>query len=150
MRVQTICATAALWSVLDAAVKSALSSTVAMPPVTVPVTPGWFKGPTALPGSGGAQRAGDWSWSSTTAYEPLPACHTRSAVIPIPVPRSRRPQRGHQATGIDYLGLIARRHEAERGRPISYSQLALPDDLLPKPTADPGADETGVPSEVAP
>ncbi len=30
------------------------------------------------------------------------------------------------ATGIDYLALIASRHEAELARPINYSQLSLP------------------------
>jgi putative transposase len=39
------------------------------------------------------------------------------------------------ATGIDYLGLVAARHEAELARAINYSQLALPDELLPQPAA---------------
>lgn len=39
------------------------------------------------------------------------------------------------ATGIDYLGLVAARHEAELARAINYSQLVLPDDLLPQPPA---------------
>ncbi len=36
-------------------------------------------------------------------------------------------------TGIDYLGLVAARHEAELAKAINYSQLALPDEL-PAPT----------------
>jgi putative transposase len=39
-------------------------------------------------------------------------------------------------TGIDYLGLVAARHEAELARAINYSQLALPDELMPQPIAD--------------
>lgn len=37
------------------------------------------------------------------------------------------------ATGIDYLGLIAARHEAELARQINYYQLSLPDELIPQP-----------------
>ncbi len=40
------------------------------------------------------------------------------------------------ATGIDYLGLIARRHEAELSRPISYTQLSRPDEPPPQPDPD--------------
>jgi putative transposase len=55
------------------------------------------------------------------------------------------------ATGIDYLGLIARRHEAELARPINYSQLSLPDELLPKPVGEIGLhDRTDATGEVAP
>lgn len=36
-------------------------------------------------------------------------------------------------TGIDYLGLVVARHEAELAKAINYSQLAVPDDLVPKP-----------------
>jgi putative transposase len=43
------------------------------------------------------------------------------------------------ATGIDYLGLIAARHEAELARHINYSRLSLPDELLPKPKPDSGS-----------
>lgn len=38
------------------------------------------------------------------------------------------------ATGIDYLGLVAARHEAELAKAINYSQLALPEELLPRST----------------
>lgn len=38
-------------------------------------------------------------------------------------------------SGIDYLGLVAARHEAELARAIDYAQLALPDEVLPRPTA---------------
>jgi len=34
------------------------------------------------------------------------------------------------ASGIDYLGLVAARHEAELAKAINYSQLALPEELL--------------------
>lgn len=44
-------------------------------------------------------------------------------------------------TGIDYLGLVAARHEAELAKAINYSQLALPDELLPQPQADTDGDE---------
>jgi putative transposase len=44
-------------------------------------------------------------------------------------------------TGIDYLGLVAARHEAELAKAINYSQLALPDELPPQPPA--GADTHG-------
>lgn len=44
-------------------------------------------------------------------------------------------------TGIDYLGLVAARHEAELAKAINYSQLALPDELPPQPLA--GADTHG-------
>ncbi len=37
------------------------------------------------------------------------------------------------ATGIDYLGLVAARHEAELAKAINYYQLALPDELLARP-----------------
>ncbi len=47
------------------------------------------------------------------------------------------------ATGIDYLGLIARRHEAALARPINYSQLSLPE---PDTTAT--DDHTGGAGEV--
>jgi putative transposase len=45
------------------------------------------------------------------------------------------------ATGIDYLGLVAARHEAELARAINYSQLALPDELLPQPPTGIDGDE---------
>lgn len=35
------------------------------------------------------------------------------------------------ATGIDYLGLVADRHEAELAKKLNYSQLAVPDEVLP-------------------
>ncbi len=44
-------------------------------------------------------------------------------------------------TGIDYLGLVAARHEAELAKAINYSQLALPDELLPQPPT--GSGEVG-------
>ena len=40
------------------------------------------------------------------------------------------------ATGIDYLGLVAARHQAELARAINYSQLADPDEPLPQPPSD--------------
>jgi len=45
------------------------------------------------------------------------------------------------ATGIDYLGLVAARHEAELARAINYSQLSLPDELVPQPPVDADAAE---------
>ncbi|HVE74689.1 MAG TPA: Mu transposase C-terminal domain-containing protein, partial [Mycobacteriales bacterium] len=43
------------------------------------------------------------------------------------------------ATGIDYLGLVARRHSEELARAINYSQLAVPADAAPeKPGVDAG------------
>ena len=44
------------------------------------------------------------------------------------------------ATGIDYLALVARRHEAELARAINYSQLTLPDELVPPEVAADGTD----------
>jgi len=40
-----------------------------------------------------------------------------------------------RASGIDYLGLVAARHQAELAKAINYSQLSLPEELLPR-TAD--------------
>lgn len=37
-------------------------------------------------------------------------------------------------SGIDYLGLVAARHEAELAKAINYSQLAMPEELLPRST----------------
>jgi putative transposase len=48
------------------------------------------------------------------------------------------------ATGIDYLGLVVARHEAELARAINYSQLSLPDELLSQPPAE----DTGSSEEV--
>ncbi len=45
------------------------------------------------------------------------------------------------ATGIDYLGLVAARHEAELARAINYSQLSLPDELVPQLPVDTNARE---------
>lgn len=54
-------------------------------------------------------------------------------------------------TGIDYLGLIAARHEAELSRPINYTQLALPDETSPRPQPDrSGGSEAGATSEIGP
>lgn len=47
------------------------------------------------------------------------------------------------ASGIDYLGLVAARHEAELARAINYSQLCLPDELLPRPRRTSGDDHIG-------
>jgi putative transposase len=46
-------------------------------------------------------------------------------------------------TGIDYLGLIARRHEAEMARPINYSQLSLPEPDTADTDETRGAEEVG-------
>jgi hypothetical protein len=45
--------------------------------------------------------------------------HPRARPEAAPVPPS--------ATGIDYLGLVARRHAEELARAINYSDLAVPD-----------------------
>lgn len=45
------------------------------------------------------------------------------------------------ASGIDYLGLVAARHEAELAKAINYAQLSLPEDLLPRPRHTDGHDE---------
>lgn len=47
------------------------------------------------------------------------------------------------ATGIDYLSLIEARHAAELATRIDYAQLALPDELVPKPAAE--ASDGGTP-----
>jgi len=63
------------------------------------------------------------------------------AGVPVKISRHSHPKAPIEATaapatGIDYLGLIARRHEAELSRPINYSQLCLPDESLPRPQPD--------------
>ena len=67
--------------------------------------------------------------------------------VPVRISRHAHPKARPEAappkpspTGIDYLGLVASRHEAELARAIHYSQLELPDDLVPKP-AQPSADQ---------
>jgi len=48
------------------------------------------------------------------------------------------------ATGIDYLGLVARRHQEELARAINYSQLAMPADAgLEEPGLDAGDLDAG-------
>ncbi len=47
------------------------------------------------------------------------------------------------ATGIDYLGLVARHHEEELAQAINYSQLAMPVAALPDETDDAGDVDAG-------
>lgn len=68
--------------------------------------------------------------------------------LPVRISRHSHPQARPEvqapaptATGIDYLALVARRHEAELARAINYSQLSLPDELVPR-EAD-GTDDDG-------
>lgn len=65
--------------------------------------------------------------------------HPRARPEAAPVPAS--------ATGIDYLGLVARRHQEELARAINYSQLAGPTDAAPDEAAggdlDAGVDDDG-------
>jgi len=54
--------------------------------------------------------------------------------IPVSIGRHSHPMARPEATptpaptGIDYLGLVASRHEAELARSINYAQLPFPDD----------------------
>ncbi|MHB1511335.1 MAG: hypothetical protein ACYCST_19890 [Acidimicrobiales bacterium] len=54
------------------------------------------------------------------------------AGIPVVIGRHSHPQARPEAapppspTGIDYLGLVASRHEAELARAINYAELQLP------------------------
>ena len=70
------------------------------------------------------------------------------AGVPVLIGRHAHPQARPDAvpppapTGIDYLGLLADRHQAELARAINYTQLALPDELLPKPRHNPAHDNT--------
>ena len=54
------------------------------------------------------------------------------AGIPVVIGRHAHPQARPEATpapsptGIDYLGLVASRHEAELGQAINYAELQLP------------------------
>ncbi|MGH9156305.1 MAG: DDE-type integrase/transposase/recombinase, partial [Acidimicrobiales bacterium] len=60
-----------------------------------------------------------------------------------PKARTDLPAPPAPASGIDYLGLVAARHEAELARAINYSQLALPAEQLPQPATDDKEQEVG-------
>ncbi len=64
--------------------------------------------------------------------------------LPVRISRHSHPRARPEAapaapsvTGIDYLGLVARRHQEELARAINYSQLAMPADAGPE---EPGLD----------
>lgn len=70
--------------------------------------------------------------------------------IPVKISRHAHPKARPETsptpvppTGIDYLGLVAARHEAELAQSINYSQLALPDEWVPRPGEPSDADDEG-------
>jgi putative transposase len=70
--------------------------------------------------------------------------------VPVRIGRRTHPQARADAklppaaTGIDYLGLIARAHDAQlAGRPIDYAAMSEPDDDTTVPDNDGGRDDSG-------